>query len=144
MFKGVKTRFPLLLPILSSGEAVKRIVRAVLKNRKRIIMPRFVYSTLLVRLLPPGGIDCLADFFGISSAMDDFTGRETPKPPARKTQQKANVPARKAPETPARKPPKPAARKAPETPAKRGTNAKPGKAAAVSRKPPAKKTGGKK
>ncbi|MDR0586490.1 MAG: SDR family oxidoreductase [Treponema sp.] len=76
MFKGVKTRFPLLLPILSGESAARRIVKAVLKNKKRLIMPRFVYSTLLVRLLPPGGIDALADFFGISSAMNDFTGRE--------------------------------------------------------------------
>ncbi|MDR0402488.1 MAG: SDR family oxidoreductase [Treponema sp.] len=78
MFNGVKTRFPLLLPILSSGGAAARIVRAVLKNRKRLIMPRFVYATLLVRLFPPGLIDILADFFGISSAMDEFTGREIP------------------------------------------------------------------
>jgi all-trans-retinol dehydrogenase (NAD+) len=148
MFKGVKTRFPLLLPILSGGAAAKRIVKAILKNRRRLIMPRFVYATLFVRLLPPGLIDCLAGFFGISSAMDDFTGRETPKPPARKipeprkapeppvrkTQRKANVPDQKAPE----------ARKAPKPAAKRGTKTKPGKAAAVSRKPPAKKTGGKK
>ncbi|MDR2142758.1 MAG: SDR family oxidoreductase [Treponema sp.] len=75
MFRGVKTRFPLLLPILPAEKAAKRIVKAVLKNRKRLIMPRFVYSTLLVRLLPPGIMDFLADFFGISSAMDDFTGR---------------------------------------------------------------------
>ncbi|MDR2049280.1 MAG: SDR family oxidoreductase [Treponema sp.] len=80
MFKGVKTRFPLLLPILPAENAAKRIVTAILKNKKRFIMPRFVYTTLLVRLLPPGVMDFLADLFGISGAMDDFTGR----PPAEK------------------------------------------------------------
>jgi all-trans-retinol dehydrogenase (NAD+) len=81
MFKGVKTRFPLLLPILSSENAVKRIVKAILKNKRRLIMPHFVYSTLLLRLFPTGFIDFMADFFGISSAMDDFTGRQPAKAP---------------------------------------------------------------
>jgi hypothetical protein len=42
-------------------------------------MPRFVYSTLFLRLFPPGFIDYMADLFGISNAMDDFTGKE-PRP----------------------------------------------------------------
>jgi all-trans-retinol dehydrogenase (NAD+) len=144
MFKGVKTRFPLLLPILPGGEAAKRIVRAVLKNRRRLIIPRFVYATLLVRLLPPVLIDFIADFFGISNAMDDFTGREVPVPAARNVKARK---ARKTPETPARKTQQKAnvpARKALETPARRGAKAEQGKAAAASRRPPAKKAGGKK
>jgi all-trans-retinol dehydrogenase (NAD+) len=76
MFNGVKTRFPLLLPILSGESAARRIVKAILKNKKRLIMPRFVCATLFLRLFPPGVIDYMADFFGISSAMDDFTGKE--------------------------------------------------------------------
>jgi all-trans-retinol dehydrogenase (NAD+) len=75
MFEGVKTRFPLILPILRKDYAVKRIVKAVLKNRKRLIMPRFVYSVYLLRLLPPAVMDWVADLFGISHAMDDFRGR---------------------------------------------------------------------
>jgi all-trans-retinol dehydrogenase (NAD+) len=76
MFDGVKTRFPLVLPILKSKDAVKKIVKAVLKNKKRLIMPRFVYSVYLLRLLPPAIMDLTADFFGISHAMDDFRGRK--------------------------------------------------------------------
>ncbi|MDR1899506.1 MAG: SDR family oxidoreductase [Treponema sp.] len=75
MFRGVKTRFPLLLPILKPSPAVKRIVRAVLKNRKRLIMPRFVYALYLLRLVPVPLLDAAADFFGISHAMDEFKGR---------------------------------------------------------------------
>jgi len=75
MFEGVKTRFPLVLPILRKDYAVKRIVKAVLKNRKRLIMPRFVYSVYLLRLLPVSVMDWAANFFGISHAMDDFRGR---------------------------------------------------------------------
>jgi len=75
MFEGVKTRFPLVLPILKKEYVVKRIVKAVLKNKKRLIMPRFVYSIYLLRLLPPTMMDGIADFFGISHAMDDFKGK---------------------------------------------------------------------
>ena len=75
MFDGVKTRFPLVLPILKKEYTVKRIVKAVLKNKKRLIMPRFVYSVYLLRLLPPSVMDWAANLFGISHAMDDFRGR---------------------------------------------------------------------
>jgi all-trans-retinol dehydrogenase (NAD+) len=76
MFAGVKTRFPLFLPILKPKTAVKRIIRAILKNRKRLIMPAFAYSVLLLRCFPLGIMDMVANFFGISHAMDDFKGRE--------------------------------------------------------------------
>jgi all-trans-retinol dehydrogenase (NAD+) len=75
MFHGVKTRFPLLLPILKSEYATKKIVKAVLKNKRILIMPRFVYSVFLLRLLPTWVLDVAANFFGISHAMDDFRGR---------------------------------------------------------------------
>jgi all-trans-retinol dehydrogenase (NAD+) len=76
MFGGVKTRFHLLLPILKSKYATKKIVSAVLKNRRLLIMPRFVYSVFILRLLPTWALDLVADFFGISHAMDDFKGRQ--------------------------------------------------------------------
>ena len=75
MFDGVKTRFPLVLPILKPEYAAKKIVSAVLKNKKQLIMPRFVYSVSLLRLMPVGFMDWAANFFGISHAMDDFKGR---------------------------------------------------------------------
>jgi all-trans-retinol dehydrogenase (NAD+) len=77
MFRGVKTRFPLLLPILEPSRAVKRIVGAVLKNRRRLIMPRFVRTIYILRLLPVSVFDAMADFFGISHSMDDFKGKES-------------------------------------------------------------------
>jgi all-trans-retinol dehydrogenase (NAD+) len=76
MFRGVKTRFPILLPILDPDKAVRRIVRAVLKNRRRLIMPPFVCTLYLLRLVPVPVLDVMADFFGISHSMDDFKGRE--------------------------------------------------------------------
>jgi all-trans-retinol dehydrogenase (NAD+) len=75
MFLGVKTRFPLLLPILKDTKAAGRIVRAVLKDRKRLILPAFVYAVYFLRLLPVAALDIMADFFGINKAMDEYTGR---------------------------------------------------------------------
>lgn len=75
MFSGVKTRFSLLLPILSQDYVVRRIVRAIEKDRRRLIMPRMVYSIFLMRLLPVFVMDALLRFFGVSNTMDEFTGR---------------------------------------------------------------------
>jgi all-trans-retinol dehydrogenase (NAD+) len=77
MFAGVKTKVPLLLPILKKDYVVHRVVQAVLKGRRRLVMPRFAYSTLLLRLLPPAALDVIADFFGINHSMDEFVGRKS-------------------------------------------------------------------
>jgi all-trans-retinol dehydrogenase (NAD+) len=77
MFHGVKTRIPLLLPILKPEYVVRRIVQSVLSNRKRIILPRFVYSIFLLRLLPTAMLDAVLDFFGINHCMDNFVGRKS-------------------------------------------------------------------
>jgi all-trans-retinol dehydrogenase (NAD+) len=76
MFLGVRTRFPLLLPLLDPARTARRIVRAVLRNRRRLIMPPFIYALYLLRLTPVFFLDAMADFFGISHSMDDFKGRE--------------------------------------------------------------------
>jgi all-trans-retinol dehydrogenase (NAD+) len=78
LFQGVKTRFPLLLPILKSDYAARKIVMTVLKNRQRVVLPPFVKSIFLLRLFPTCVLDAVADFMGISRSMDDFTGRQKP------------------------------------------------------------------
>lgn len=75
MFKGVKTRFPWLLPILKPEYVVGRILGAVEGNRARLIMPRFLMILPLVRMLPPGPFDALMGFFGVNRSMDEFQGR---------------------------------------------------------------------
>lgn len=74
MFDGVKTRFSWLLPILRPDDVVRRIVRAIRKDRRRLVMPWFVYSSWPIRLLPVAWFDALMGFFGISHSMDDFRG----------------------------------------------------------------------
>lgn len=75
MFAGVKTRFPLLLPILRPEYAVTRINKAIIAKKERLILPRFVYSVFLLKLFPVWLMDVIADFFGITHAMDQFIGR---------------------------------------------------------------------
>ncbi len=75
MFDGVKTRFPLLLPILKPEYVVSRIFRAVEKRRKILILPFFVRTLFILRLLPVSVFDAVAGFFGINRSMDEFTGR---------------------------------------------------------------------
>ena len=75
MFDGVKTRFSFLLPILKEEVVAEKIIRAILKNKRRLIMPPMVYSVWLLRLLPVFLFDIVADVLGINSAMKSFKGR---------------------------------------------------------------------
>ena len=74
MFDGVKTRFSWLLPILKPEAVVERIVNAIQKDQRRLVMPWFVYMSWPCRLLPLSWFDALMSFFGISHSMDEFRG----------------------------------------------------------------------
>jgi all-trans-retinol dehydrogenase (NAD+) len=75
MFAGVKTRFPLLLPILKPEYVVRRLYRAIERREHRVILPWFAYTTFLIKIWPPAVFDRVLSFFGINSSMDEFTGR---------------------------------------------------------------------
>ncbi len=75
MFRGVKTRFPWLLPILDPAYATFRILDAIERNRARLIMPRFVVAVLMIKFLPPPIFDAITGFFGVNRSMDEFKGR---------------------------------------------------------------------
>ncbi len=75
MFEGVRTRFAALLPILDERHVADRILRAVVKNHKRVILPPMVYSVWLLRLFPVAVFDWVADLMGINEAMQTFKGR---------------------------------------------------------------------
>jgi len=76
MFKGVKTRFPWILPILDPGYVTRRILGAIEGDRRRLIMPRFVVSVLMIKFLPASVFDAVLGFFGVNRSMDDFVGRQ--------------------------------------------------------------------
>ena len=84
MFAGVKTRFPRLLPILREDDVVEAIIDAVQFDKPMVQLPWMVRALPAMRLLPVSAFDRLAEFFGLTTSMDEFRGREaTAAPPAR-------------------------------------------------------------
>ena len=75
MFEGVRTRFPLLLPIMRPEAVAARIVCAIERDEARLILPWFVRCAFPLRLLPVAWFDALMGFFGVTKSMDAFTGR---------------------------------------------------------------------
>ncbi|MDD0851802.1 SDR family oxidoreductase [Halobacteriovorax sp. GB3] len=77
MFDGVKTRFPFLLPILKPEYVADKIIRAIDKKKPRLIMPRFIFSIFLIKVLSPTIFDALLNFFGVNNSMEEFKGRKS-------------------------------------------------------------------
>ncbi len=76
MFHGVRTRFSFLLPILEPDAVVKKVVRAIERNKARVIMPPFVRLVPAMRLLPVPMMDTIAGALGVNVSMDEFVGRK--------------------------------------------------------------------
>ncbi len=75
MFEGVRTRFPLLLPILDQHKVARRVIKGVERGTQQIMTPPMVRTVPLLRVLPVRAFDAVADFFGINHTMDHFVGR---------------------------------------------------------------------
>ncbi|MDX1500504.1 MAG: SDR family NAD(P)-dependent oxidoreductase, partial [Woeseiaceae bacterium] len=75
MFDGVATRFSWLLPVLDPDRVVRRILRAIRRNRRRVVMPWFLYTVWPTRVLPVPLFDRLMKFFGAVDSMNTFAGR---------------------------------------------------------------------
>lgn len=75
MFRGVRSRFPRLLPILDEREVAERVVQAIHRNRRRLVMPWLCHFVPLLRVLPVGVFDRIATFLGVNASMDEFVGR---------------------------------------------------------------------
>lgn len=75
MFAGVRTRVPLLLPVLEPGRVASQVLDSVERGDARRILPWFANAVLLVKALPVPVADAITDLFGISTTMDTFTGR---------------------------------------------------------------------
>lgn len=74
MFAGVRSRFSQLLPILPTEEVAKKIINAIQNNQNRAFIPRFVFVSIIAKLLPRKLFATIAEFFGINASMDHFTG----------------------------------------------------------------------
>ena len=75
MFAGVRTRVPLLLPVLEPVRVASQVLDSVERGDARRILPWFANAVLLVKALPVPVADAVTDLFGISTTMDTFTGR---------------------------------------------------------------------
>ncbi len=75
MFAGVRTRFPLLLPIMSEEYAARRMIAAIRGRKARLVMPPLVMTIPLLRLLPVRLCDRVAGWLGVNVSMDHFRGR---------------------------------------------------------------------
>ncbi|WP_273847272.1 SDR family oxidoreductase [Rubrobacter calidifluminis] len=76
MFRGVKTRFPRVLPILDPDRVAEKVMRMIERNRQEIKMPLIVTTVPALHVLPANLLDRIMDFFGVNHSMDEFVGRE--------------------------------------------------------------------
>ncbi|MCP4434779.1 MAG: SDR family oxidoreductase [Actinomycetia bacterium] len=74
MFDGVRSRFPLLLPILPEEKVVAKMVRAIERDRARLHIPPILYALGVFRLLPARAFDAFMDLLGVNVSMDEFRG----------------------------------------------------------------------
>ncbi len=75
MFEGVRTKVPLLLPILDAEKVASRVIDAIEKGRVQLIMPPFAKAVQAIRFLPAPVFDWTVELFGIQDSMDEFKGR---------------------------------------------------------------------
>src|SRR5690606_26750936 len=75
MFRGVRSRFPRLFPILREDNVAERIVRVIQCVQRRVILPTIVRFLPLLRMLPVGAFDRIATFLGVNASIDEFVGR---------------------------------------------------------------------
>lgn len=75
MFEGVRSRVPLLLPILRQDEVATAVINAIERGREVLMMPPLVRAVPVLRALPTGLFDRIADLLGINATMDHFVGR---------------------------------------------------------------------
>jgi all-trans-retinol dehydrogenase (NAD+) len=75
LFEGAKSRFPRLLPVLDEEKVSHRILRAIERDEKQLLMPALVRALPWLRLLPVSWFDAIAEHMGINGSMDEFKGR---------------------------------------------------------------------
>jgi all-trans-retinol dehydrogenase (NAD+) len=75
MFAGVRTRVPLLLPILKEADVARRVLDAVETGREQLVLPPLAGIVPLLRGFGVPVFDRLVDLFGINHTMDHFVGR---------------------------------------------------------------------
>jgi all-trans-retinol dehydrogenase (NAD+) len=88
MFDGVKTRFPLLFPILKEQEVALAVINGVERGKRKLLLPPAVHLVQAFRWLPVPAFDAVANFFGVNISMDEFHGRAQEATTSKKTPKK--------------------------------------------------------
>jgi all-trans-retinol dehydrogenase (NAD+) len=79
MFRGVRSRWPLLLPILEEDDVAARVVHAIRRDQRRVVLPWPVLLLPALRILPVGMFDWVANLLGVNVSMKEFVGRGEPR-----------------------------------------------------------------
>ncbi|XP_071956730.1 epidermal retinol dehydrogenase 2-like [Antedon mediterranea] len=75
MFKGVKIKYPFILPSLSPTSVGKRVVDAVVTNQEVLVLPWIMHVFVYLKtILPVEVLLKVANFFGVLQSMDEFVG----------------------------------------------------------------------
>jgi len=73
MFDGVHSKF---LPVLTPQIVTNEIIEGVLTNAKMVVIPKYTYILILLKMMLPYKAYCIfADVMGSRSMMTNFTGR---------------------------------------------------------------------
>lgn len=80
MFKDLELRFPWLIPPLPEDYVADCTIKAVLTNKKVVMMPRIMYLLVpCLSLFPAKSMVPLFKFLGVSSALDGLIIKKTQK-----------------------------------------------------------------
>jgi all-trans-retinol dehydrogenase (NAD+) len=86
MFTGVKSRVPWLLPILDEDTVAERVVAAIQRNKRRLVLPPFVNFVPMARMLPVPLFDAVMNFLGVNASMEEFVGRDSDRAPLQRSE----------------------------------------------------------
>jgi len=76
MFAGVKTKYPLILPILEPDYVVDKIFNAILTDTEFLALPNILNWLVTLRTIMPNWMtDYFSEILGISTSLDEFKGR---------------------------------------------------------------------
>jgi len=81
MFAGVKSKWPLFMPMLEPGYVTKKIIQAVEHNRVIMITPRIFYYIMIAKAMTPDRLFVsINKFMGAFDVMHQFQGRAQSPP----------------------------------------------------------------
>ena len=75
MFAGVKTKFSLVLPILTPEKVATQVLDAIDKGTQFKVHPPIVRVVQILQAFPVPFMDAMVEFFGVADTMNEFTGR---------------------------------------------------------------------